>query len=408
MIRPTIPGLLSLVSVLVNIPALAAEYKSPWDVERPKTFWVNRAALLKNQVPHGVILRSLPAGSSAEAFGLVQYDLLIKIGDIETTDSNSYYGARDFYSRQSLPTAIVLWRAGRQMTLQGQIKSPFGPSVVEYDYVLESIFDLLDGGDLKSAKALIERAETQKLLTPKNLLIAKLIAGPDVPVDASEDRTRMANELRSMVERPNLDQFDTWTKFYEHGAQNVAAYILEKYVAENPNATNEKINYGLSLARANRNDEADAVADYYLSPKPTPVGSIARNINWFGLYNVHWIRSITAQNRGNLEEGWNQFIQAFACSYNHNNDDVMHLLFIAAKLRDPVRFDVARQFAKILPSPDVVPYLDSLDAFLLSDKDETRAKQIVAKWRSKPEESDILKHWTREFPEVAAAWKRLQ
>jgi len=52
--------------------------------------------------------------------------------------------------------------------------------------------------------------------------------------------------------------------------------------------------------------------------------------------------------------------------------------------------------------------LDSLDAFLLSDKDETRAKQIVAKWRSKPEESDILKHWTREFPEVAAAWKRLQ
>jgi hypothetical protein len=86
----------------------------------------------------------------------------------------------------------------------------------------------------------------------------------------------------------------------------------------------------------------------------------------------------------------------------------MRGLFLAAKLKDRTRFDVARQYAKSLQTTEVLPYLDSLDAYLWMGKDDSQARQLVAKWKEKPEELEILKHWSREFPDVAQAWQKLR
>ena len=58
---------------------------------------------------------------------------------------------------------------------------------------------------------------------------------------------------------------------------------------------------------------------------------------------------------------------------------------------------------------EVAPYADSLDAFFLKFQgQEAKAREIVARWKSQPQESLILKHWTDEFPEVAQVWKSLR
>ena len=73
-----------------------------------------------------------------------------------------------------------------------------------------------------------------------------------------------------------------------------------------------------------------------------------------------------------------------------------------------IRLAITRRPGHIPPRL-AAPYADSLVAYVMDSKGEAaKAREIVARWKGRTEELDLLTHWAKEFPEVAKAWQRNQ
>jgi len=392
----------AILIICAAVPDLRAQYRSPWEVPLGKMFYLQREKLFEQRVPHGVFVAGVPTNSQAEKVGLEYMDLVTAIGDMEVSDTDSYAKARIFFARTQQPTTITLWRLGKQIKLPAVITSPFGAVLREYTYELDQIIARIEKGDLETAGNITERAEIRKLLNRKNLLIAKLLVSPDVPLGASSYRKELAVELRTIL-RPGWDLIDIWSKFQDCRQYNVAAFILETYVAANPDEMVHSLSLGLTLARLKHNADADTLADRFLERtidgKPHP----------YVAYHGNLIRSLTAENRGNWAQSWMHHQLAVTTAPNRINDDVMRALYLAAKLKDRNKFEIARALANRFGNDEVRPYLDSLDAYIsASNGQQNVGRQLVAKWKNKPEILTVLKHWLSEFPEVVRTWERLR
>jgi hypothetical protein len=365
-----------------------------------------RRQLREKKVPAGALVESLTPNGPAARFGIRVGDLITAIGTTVVTDIDTYARARDFYAQkaESAPAvAITLWRSGELLKIEGIITFPFGATVREYSFFVDSVLHSLEQGDSGAATKLLEQAKQEGLLTRKNLLLLTLLVAPDSTLDDRNPNRAAAEELRDLL-RPTFDLTDVWLKFKDHQHANAGAFVLEKFARERPNDVSLQLNFGLTIVRLKRNDEAEEIAKRLTSDP-------GYNLSGYGRYVAGWILSEAAENRAKWKEAYRELLAGIQVYKVRSNDDAVRVAFLAAKQLDEDLFKETRSVAEsIRETPEVDPYLDSLEAYVLTVNNRTdEARRLVSRWTSDDAIwKKIHDHWQGQFPEVAKNWDAMR
>ncbi len=362
-----------------------------------------RQKLREKNVLNGVIVATITAQSAAARLGLRYGDLISAIGSTAITDIASFARARDASASRGgvvPPVTFSVWRNGEMLKLEGQTSVPFGVTVREYSLFLDSAIDLVERNDSNGLTKLTEANDLNNISIPhKHWLMGKILAAPDTVLDADNPTTAVAKELRAML-RPNSDMYDAWRMFNDNRHKNAAAFMIEEQAKDYTNI-DMPLNYGLTIVRLKRNAEAIRLANEI---KQYPV------LSAYGRYVAAWILSQAAENEGRWLDAYNELQEGVRVYRIRSNDDGLRLAYLATKMGDASMFKQARETATaIKESDEVVPYLDTLEAFLvLKAGKKEEARTIVVKWLSnRAVWTKVMDHWKSQFPEIATALRTL-
>lgn len=352
----------------------------------------------------GLLVTRVDRGSPAERAGLREGDLLTRYGTLTVFDGASYHAARADYLKRAAPQVdLLLWRAGKPMTLAVP-KGRLGFHSRDVSSVRDELYGALQRGEPAQAKELLARAAKAQTLTPAQLLIANILLIPDRATP--EEEARRAVLLQEFLSAYPLDFVGavSYDEFYQLKRFTAASACFERQLKEDPTNESTWLNLGNAYNSLWRFADADRAAEYVITHR-LPLSTYGRGV----LYQV---KGGAALGLGDYPRALESYQKTF--TINPTDHKIEMWLLAAALLGDGPKFaEIAAQCREALPDQyaRLRHHIDALEAYLLVKNNEReKAQALLARWKQTPRlGQNIAEYWPR-FPrgaEIVANWKVL-
>jgi tetratricopeptide (TPR) repeat protein len=376
----------------------------------------------------GLRVLDVLAGSPAAAAGLQPMDTISKYGDYAIVDAASYFVARDAHQRT--PTAkveIVYWRGRQQMTSiippgrMGIKFNEYNPASYQLDSLMQRLNILIEAPSFSEGQvptgalpprdklieqidAAIQKAASDGLLTPAQILVAKINVIPDdsSPADI-EKQSEYLKELIS-TQPYGLIDYLSYEVFFTHKRYRAAVASFKRTLEGRPTDANVRLNLGIAYWHLQKYAEADAAADYALQHSP--------GLTQHGYVVAYQVKASAALGNHEFAKALDYVDQA--SRLDPASTYLMCLsAFAAAASGDLTKFnEIMRGFEKSIPTEFVRlrPRLDALEAFVLMKNGQVeKARQLAGKSIGTADPDANAKYWL-QYPtgeDVLTAWRQL-
>lgn len=160
---------------------------------------------LNSDVKSGVMIEYIQPNSTAEKAGLKIKDIITEYNGIKVRDTTEYGKARDHFLAKTDINKLTLTfiREGKPITVS-VVKGPMGIETKDWSPLMESLFEMMYREDSEQMQETIADAEKNDVLSPTQLLIAKIIAIKDrnsiAKIIATKDRNSRSQDLEKIEE----------------------------------------------------------------------------------------------------------------------------------------------------------------------------------------------------------------
>ncbi len=358
------------------------------------------------KVDSGLIVTSIARDGAGDRAGLKLGDLIVKLNGDTVSDAGSFANLRDKY--RGTVSTFTVWRDGQYITTTPIVlPAAVNISGSDWSYLMAQILFRLDAGDVDTVGTLVQQAEENHSLSPKDLLIVKLLVLPGEAPGPGSDQDKLTRELTNML-TPN-ESIAPASLLQTHGRPWPAIPLHRKIVASAPEDVSKRLNFASLLADLEQNDEAEKNVHYILD-RTRP------GLSAHGFHVAERVLGVVAGNREDWQGAYDHNLRSlkyesdFDTEAQARNSALRHLN-IAAHLRDIDVFRQARSFALSFGGKgfaEWTAFVDALEAYVLvaaNHKDD--ARELVNRWKDKPEWKRVYDYWAGAFPQCAQSWKTL-
>jgi tetratricopeptide (TPR) repeat protein len=373
----------------------------------------------------GLRILDVNPNSLAQQAGLQATDIIVKYGDVPVLDAASYFVARDQYLKPSgTKVEVDYWRGNQRSTAivssgtLGIRFSEYNPAAFQLEAVMQRLNAAIEVTPnpanpapnvlnqsrdrlVADVEAAIDKAAADGLLTPAQLLVARISAVPDDgPPAAIEKQAELLKELISTQPRSFTDYLGNEV-FFRHKRYRAAVPCFKRTLEASPLDPNTRLNLGIAYSNLNMFAEAETAADYALKES---------NLNQHGYVVAFQVKAGAALGLREFGKAVNYAEQGFNLS---GGSPYLMLLWelAAAQTGDLDKFyEATAAIEKKLPkeSAESRPFTDVVEAYVLSKNGQfDKAQALVRKSNGNPLNAT---YW-RRYPtgdEIVKVWKQLQ
>jgi tetratricopeptide (TPR) repeat protein len=360
-----------------------------------------------------------PGGPAAEA-GMQSTDVIVMYGDAQVVDAASYFVARERYQKSSQgKIEITYWRGRDKAVAQvlpgtlGIRFDDFNPGAYELEALMQRLNAMIEAPAylteaqaarasqsraklLDEIEAAIQKASGEGLLTPAQILVARINAIPDdSPAPAIERQSAMLKELMANQTRGFIEWI-SYEVFFKHKRYRAAVSSYQKVLETNRADAGSRLNLGIAYNHLEMFAEAETAADYALK-------------QYGGLTQHGYV--VAFQVKAGAALGLREF--AKAADYAQQSFEVdppsgypmLLWLLAAAQTGDMGKFyDAVTASQKRLPSDYSISRarIDMLEAYVLFKNGQLEKAQTLARkwatdetnatyWQQFPSGADVVK-----------------
>lgn len=365
---------------------------------------------LNADVKSGVIIEYIQPNSIAEKGGLKRKDIITEYNGIKVRDTIEYGKAREQLLDKTDLNKITLTfvREGKPITIS-VAKGGIGIEIKDWSPVMESLFEMMYRKDFEQMQETIADAEKNDVLSPAQLLIAKIIAIKDRN-SKSQDLKKIEELLQKLIE--SIDKEDSASLasdyFYTKGVYYPASVLFEHFLKFQQNPYVE-LNLSYCYAVLGKFEEAEHLVESVMKRYQDNIASP-------GYHTALFTKGRVAIGQKDYKTAIKHFDKAFEYSSNPKEDFAcMNLLLISSALtKKKELLEQSRAKCKELGKEEfdkrISPYIDSLEAYVVAENNPEAARQIAKKWIDNiPMRGKIGKHWDflLEAEPIVENWGKL-
>ena len=270
----------------------------------------------------------------------------------------------------------------------------------------DAIVAKLDKGEIDAAQQMIKQGEADHKLSPKNATFLRIeLLGRQKPIDV-QARTQLLDQFTSGLSSNELLGFGNL--YADIADYETAALLFEKAIRLDPDDVSSRLNLGMTYVQLHRFDEAERVADIFLSRPDSALSD-------FGWYNALRTKAGALHGYGRYAEAMTFYEKALSRQPDLDDFTIqMEYLLSAAWLGDPDRFEGAVRLCDSRGGKGYLQrpfYVDSLRAFVLVRRNQPdAARKIVEKWRENAEANRRIRTYWKRTPDrtaIAENWNQL-